>query len=149
MICLRPRAGGREQTLCSPSCAPSPRCHLPCRTSSACKLCLPPPSSGFSVLPSSAEVHLVSSEAIWFLLKPAVSTSCSKCTLLTGRSTPKTQVLPCLHLLVRYPLLRRCLCHNQTGTVPWSCLGPIPDSCVDREVFWKKIICQPKCNLLA
>lgn len=113
-ICLGPRAGAREQILRCPSCALSSRRHLCCRNSSAGKPC-PFHSKGSSVL-RSAEAHLVISEAIWSFLKPAGSTSCFKSTLLTGGSTPKTRVLPCLHLLLRYPLLHRCLCHNQTGT---------------------------------
>lgn len=115
--CLRPRAAAGEQILCSPSYALSSRCHLYCRPSSACKLC-PCCSDGFSILPSSAEMHLGISEAIWIrsLLKATGSTSCSKCAFLAGGSTPKTQVLPCLHLLMHYPLLHRCWCRNQTGT---------------------------------
>lgn len=118
-----------------PSCALSSRCHLCCRASSACKPC-PSHSNGSSMPPSSAEVHLVTSEA---LLKPAGSTSFSNASSLLEDLHPDS-VLPCLHLLMRYPLLHRCLCSNQTGTVPWSCPYPIPDGCVDREVIRKKIL---------
>lgn len=42
-----------------------------------------------------------------------------------------------------------CAITRQVQNPPWSCLYPVPHSCVDHEVMWKRMTCEPQCGLLS
>lgn len=104
MICLGPCARAGEPTLCSPPCALPSRCHLCCRTSSlqSASLCRLPPQehSWLSPEPSGPGPYE----------NPQVSPPAPSAPDSLEERHPRR------HPLMHYPLLHRCLCHNQTGT---------------------------------
>lgn len=114
--------------------------------SSARALC-PSPASCLPSPPSSGAVPLLISGATWTrsLLKPTGLASCSKCTLFPGGSTPHAfPACTTSGLLLHY----RALCPHQWGrSHRRSCLCPIPESHVDHEVIWKRMIYQPQHGL--